>query len=462
MKHLRIALLALLFVAGFSNVNAQDEDNPWVIGIGVNAVDFYPVNSSSLKSQGVGGAWFAEFANLDDHYNMISSISTISVSKYLQNSFSVGLAASINKIENIGELPVNDLSYFSLDASAKYSLTGLGLNIGKFDPYALIGIGYTWMDSDGAAQGHGGGGLNYWFNDNFGLNVQSVLKQSFNVSEPVVTRHFQHSAGIVFKFGGKDADGDGVYDKNDACPDVFGLEEFGGCPDTDGDGIIDSEDNCPDAAGEFGGCPDSDSDGISDDKDVCPEIAGPEANNGCPWPDTDGDGVTDNVDKCVDVPGAADNAGCPWSDSDNDGVADKDDKCPDVAGLPQYDGCVPLPESITIALNGYASTIAFDKDKATLKEQHPDVMKHITDVILDYPGRKFVVEGHTDHTGSDAVNQKLSEERAAAVKAYLVANGVDESLISTKGYGKSQPLAPGKSDAAKKANRRVVIKLNLD
>ena len=41
MKHLRIAILALLFVAGFSNVNAQDEDNPWTIGIGINAVDFF-------------------------------------------------------------------------------------------------------------------------------------------------------------------------------------------------------------------------------------------------------------------------------------------------------------------------------------------------------------------------------------------------------------------------------------
>ena len=53
MKNLKIALLALLFVAGFSNVNAQDEDNPWTIGIGVNAVDFFPTNQPDLKKMGI-------------------------------------------------------------------------------------------------------------------------------------------------------------------------------------------------------------------------------------------------------------------------------------------------------------------------------------------------------------------------------------------------------------------------
>jgi hypothetical protein len=50
---------------------------------------------------------------------------------------------------------------------------------------------------------------------------------------PLVRSHFQHTAGIVFKFGGKDTDGDGIYDKDDACPEVAGLAQFNGCPDTD-------------------------------------------------------------------------------------------------------------------------------------------------------------------------------------------------------------------------------------
>jgi hypothetical protein len=55
--------------------------------------------------------------------------------------------------------------------------------------------------------------------------------------------------GLTFKFGGKDTDGDGIYDKDDACPEVAGLKEFNGCPDTDGDGIQDSADACPDVFG---------------------------------------------------------------------------------------------------------------------------------------------------------------------------------------------------------------------
>ena len=408
-----------------------------------------------------GGNWYQEFANLDDHYNMISSISKITVSKYLQNSFSVELSGSINRIDKIGGLPANDLSFFSLDAAVKYSASGF-LNTGKFDPYALIGLGYTWMDSDGLAVGQGGLGLNFWFNDNFGLNAQSVLKQAFDIDNPTLRRHFQHSAGVVFKFGGKDADGDGVYDKNDACPDVFGLAEFDGCPDTDGDGFIDSKDNCPDTAGEFGGCPDSDSDGVSDDKDACPETKGPKENGGCPWLDTDEDGVLDKDDKCVDVAGPAANNGCPWPDSDGDGVADKDDKCPDTFGSKDNNGCVKLPESIKIALSAYSSTIDFDKDKAVLKKQNPDVLKHILDIVLDYPGEKIVIEGHCDQDGSDKVNDKISLKRAEAVKAYLVANGVDASLISTVGLGKTQLLTTDSSKEGKKANRRANVKLSID
>ena len=82
----------------------------------------------------------------------------------------------------------------------------------------------------------------------------------------------------------KDTDGDKVNDKNDKCPDTFGLVEFNGCPDSDGDGIPDPEDDCPDKAGleEFNGCPDTDEDGIPDNKDDCPDEYGYEKYNGCP------------------------------------------------------------------------------------------------------------------------------------------------------------------------------------
>ncbi|MEW6578671.1 MAG: thrombospondin type 3 repeat-containing protein, partial [Chloroflexota bacterium] len=73
---------------------------------------------------------------------------------------------------------------------------------------------------------------------------------------------------------------------------------------------------------------DSDGDGILDKDDACPGQAGPAENGGCPWPDSDGDGVLDKDDACPGQAGPAENGGCPWPDSDGDGVLDKDDACP--------------------------------------------------------------------------------------------------------------------------------------
>lgn len=81
-----------------------------------------------------------------------------------------------------------------------------------------------------------------------------------------------------------DADGDGVADKDDACPNEAGLAALGGCPDADGDGVADKDDTCPNEAGiaDLGGCPDADGDGIADKDDVCPNEAGVAALDGCP------------------------------------------------------------------------------------------------------------------------------------------------------------------------------------
>jgi len=81
-----------------------------------------------------------------------------------------------------------------------------------------------------------------------------------------------------------DADGDGVADADDECPNEAGLAALDGCPDSDGDGIADKDDTCPNEAGvaELGGCPDSDGDGIADQDDACPMEAGVAALDGCP------------------------------------------------------------------------------------------------------------------------------------------------------------------------------------
>jgi len=339
-----------------------------------------------------------------------------------------------------------------------YSFSGL-INSSWFDPYIGVGGGYTWVDKIGAGTLNGTLGMNLWFteNKNFAVTFQSAYKHAF---EDYLSTHFQHTVGIAFKFGGKDTDGDGVYDYDDACPEVFGLAEFNGCPDTDGDGIEDSKDSCPLEAGpaEFNGCPDTDGDGIPDKDDACPLEAGSKEMNGCP--DSDGDGVADKDDECPTVAGPAENKGCPWPDSDGDGVYDKDDLCPDKVGTVANNGCPEVTEGVRKALNAYAKTILFDTGKSSIKDQSAGVLQNIIDILKEYEYANFNIEGHTDSVGSEALNEKLSGERASSVMNYLITNGVASNRLNAKGYGESRPLDSNKTKAGRANNRRVEINLN--
>ena len=150
--------------------------------------------------------------------------------------------------------------------------------------------------------------------------------------------HYSYaSVGLQISIGTKDTDNDGVTDKNDLCPVLYGKVALAGCPDNDNDGVADKDDACPDVAGaiEFSGCPDKDGDKIIDREDNCPNVAGKRELNGCP--DKDNDGVADKFDNCPEVPGKKEFAGCP--DLDGDGVPDNDDKCPDVSGRKELAGC---------------------------------------------------------------------------------------------------------------------------
>ncbi|MBP0904502.1 DUF5723 family protein [Mariniflexile gromovii] len=233
--------------------------------------------------------------------------------------------------------------------------------------------------------------------------------------------------------------------------------------DKDGDGIIDKLDGCPNESGpmENNGCPwlDRDVDGIMDNLDACPDKKGPKENNGCPWGDKDGDTVLDNVDACPDEAGPIENSGCPWKDSDKDGVLDKDDKCVDVPGTVANNGCPEVTEEIQKTLNAYAKTILFDSGKSTIKLVSNGILNEIVTILGKYPNAKFAIEGHTDSVGSDALNQKLSEERASAVMTYLIEKGVASSRLTSAGFGESKPIATNTTKAGQAQNRRVEINL---
>jgi OmpA-OmpF porin, OOP family len=444
MKHLsKLLVVALLFV-GFNSIQAQDENNPWQVGFGINAVDVYPTGDVSSFGN--------EFFNATDHWNILPSISYVSVSRFVGGGFSVGARGSLNRISKLGDTSVDDLSYYGVDGTIKYNF----LKNTVIDPFVEIGGGYTWVDEIGAGTANGGLGLNIWFTENIGLTLQSTYKHAF---EDYLPKHFQHLAGINIKFGGTDTDGDGIYDKDDACPEVAGLEAFNGCPDADGDGIEDSKDACPNEAGskEMNGCPDADGDGVADKDDACPSEAGSAALNGCP--DADGDGVADKDDACPSEAGPAANKGCPYLDKDGDGVLDKDDMCPDVAGTVANKGCPEVTEEVQKKLNDYARTILFDTGKSSIKAESTSVMVDIITILKEYPNAKFTVEGHTDSVGSAKLNQSLSESRALSVKEFLVDKGIEEFRLSAIGYGEEKPIASNATRSGRTQNRRVEINL---
>lgn len=231
--------------------------------------------------------------------------------------------------------------------------------------------------------------------------------------------------------------------------------------DRDGDGVVDSLDRCPDIPGlaALQGCPDKDGDGIADIDDKCPDVPGVAKYQGCPIPDTDGDGINDEEDKCPNVPGVARYQGCPIPDTDGDGVNDEVDKCPNEAGPASNFGCPVIDVVVVERVNKAANNIFFATGSSKLLAKSFPSLKEVVKVMTDNPSYKIAVDGHTDNTGGDELNQKLSEDRAAAVKKYLIDNGVDESRITATGYGKNQPLVDNNTAANRAKNRRVEMKL---
>lgn len=461
MKHLnKIIVIAILFVGILSY--GQDKNNPWAVSFGFNAIDGARVSAAqSVQNQ------FSEYLNTKDYWSIMPSVSYVNISRYMGDNFSFGATGSINKVDKFvgprlenGDFSVlrpTDLTYLGLDAVINYSFQSL---IGSkwLEPIAHVGGGYLFLGDNSAGTINGGFGLNLWFSESVALSVRSTYKHSFDENRFSVPTHIQHMVGITFKFGGTDTDGDGVFDKEDECPTEAGSKLLKGCPDADSDGIADKDDACPNVAGlaAFNGCPDTDGDGIADNEDDCPEVAGLTALKGCP--DTDGDGVKDSEDGCPTVAGPKENKGCPWPDTDGDGVLDKDDKCPDVKGTKANFGCPDAAEAIN-KLNEFAKTILFDSGKAAIKVESQETLDAIKSVIREYPTARFMIEGHTDSTGSLETNMRLSKERAAAIKSYLVENGIQASRLESEGFGPNQPVGSNKTAAGRKQNRRTEVKV---
>lgn len=329
------------------------------------------------------------------------------------------------------------------------------------NPFLSLGGGASrYTDARGRETNAGtfetAAGVHVRLNQTLGLRleVRDVLWMPKTNWDKAHVNDIVAGAGLTFAFGGGgtpivgDADGDGVLDDKDECPNTpRGCRvDLRGCPiDSDGDGVCDGIDQCP----------------------ATPVGARVDA-RGCPT-DSDGDSVFDGIDECPDTRKGCkvDARGCPI-DSDGDGVCDGLDRCPDTASGVAVDefGC-PLPPEREKQLEMEMlntgkislSNINFDYDKSTIRPDAFAVLDTVGRVLTKWPGLKLVIIGHTDSRGSAKYNHDLSHRRAQSVRAYLLAHvkQFELSQLTFEGRGEDEPLLPNTSEANMQANRRVVF-----
>ena len=113
--------------------------------------------------------------------------------------------------------------------------------------------------------------------------------------------------------------------------------------------------------------------------------------------------------------------------------------------------------ALGLVMNLGGDHLKFQFDKAELRPEDKELLSRIAGILSTATDTTISVNGHTDDVGSDAYNQKLSEKRAQAVYDYLIQAGLPADVLTVRGHGKSRPLVPGTSEAARAKNRRVEL-----
>lgn len=176
--------------------------------------------------------------------------------------------------------------------------------------------------------------------------------------------------------------------------------------------------------------------------------------------DPDGDGVAGEADRCPDAPedcdGVDDADGCPDPDDDHDGVTDACDACPDEAGAPP-DGCVHrvVVESSEIRI---LPEVYFTRDAATPGRESLPVIDAVAETMRQHPELLRVELAGSAHPGEEDP-QRLSQARAEAVLALLVARRIEASRLVARGDGVRTPVVPNTTAAGRARNRRVTFRV---
>jgi outer membrane protein OmpA-like peptidoglycan-associated protein len=108
------------------------------------------------------------------------------------------------------------------------------------------------------------------------------------------------------------------------------------------------------------------------------------------------------------------------------------------------------------------SDVLFDTGQYSLKPGAREKLAKVAGILLAYPGLNIEVGGYTDNVGGDAMNQTLSENRAGAVRSYLIEQGVSTNSVSAKGFGNTLPVASNDNASGRQENRRVELVVSGD
>ncbi len=111
----------------------------------------------------------------------------------------------------------------------------------------------------------------------------------------------------------------------------------------------------------------------------------------------------------------------------------------------------PIAKGSTVTVNN----LFFELNKAALTPESEPELKRMAQVMKDNTTLRIEISGHTDNTGTDAINEALSQARADAVKAYLLNAGISASRIQSKGYGSKKPKVSNETEDGRAQNRRV-------
>lgn len=174
--------------------------------------------------------------------------------------------------------------------------------------------------------------------------------------------------------------------------------------------------------------------------------------------DSSGHAVRDGAGHCVVTSGVVlpECAGTPAAPAPAAPAAPSEPAAPAAPEAPAPTPAPAAPSSVRQSVVIQADAL-FDFDKSVVR---PDGKKAIDEALGKLNGvdiEMVIATGHTDSIGTERYNQKLSERRAAAVKAYLVSKGIPASKITTIGKGETQPVATNKTAAGRQKNRRVDI-----